>query len=70
MSRNAVAAELQRLIEDLQRLCAQAERLAASSGMVSPSHFRGAQTMLTMAAGDLDQKGLLHPHPAPVQEAG
>jgi len=62
MSRKAVAAELQSLLEQLQRLAAGAERLAANSGLVSPGYFRGMQTMVAMASGELDQKGLLTLH--------
>jgi len=64
MSRNAVAAELQGLIEQLQRLNARAEQLAKASGMTDPKWFRGAHTAYTMAAGELDQKGLLHGLPS------
>lgn len=65
MSRAAVAAELQKIIEELQQACARGEQLAKSSRLVDPKWFRGAMTAATMAAGDLEQKGLLQPH-APV----
>ena len=62
MSRKAAAAELQDLIEQMHALCARGARLAeASGGLVNPSYFRGAASAMTMAAGDLDQKGLLQP---------
>lgn len=65
MSRNAAARELQDVIEQLQSIAVRGERLAqASGGLVSPGYFRAAQTMASMAAGDLDQKGLLM-HKAP-----
>ena len=60
MSRAAVARELQRLIEESNRLLIEAEKVANSSGgLINPKYFRGARSMLQMAAGDLDQKGLL-----------
>lgn len=57
--RNVVAAELATLIGELQQQLLRAEALAQSSGLVRPHWFRGAQTAMAMAAGDLDQKGLL-----------
>lgn len=69
MSRNIAAREMQELIEQVQVLLGRGERLAqASGGMVSPKHFRGARTMMAMAAGDLDEKGLLL-QPTTMQEA-
>lgn len=60
MSRNAAAAELQRLIGELQALCTRAERLAdASGGLVDPKYFRAAMLHAVYAAGDLHSKGLL-----------
>lgn len=60
MSRNAAAAELQSILESIQGLAIRGERLAeASGGIVDPVWFRGMQTSVTMAAGDLHQKGLL-----------
>lgn len=65
MSRNAVARELQSLIQQLQRLNNDAEQLARASGLVNPVLFGGARSAYTMAAGELDQKGLLlEPAPA------
>lgn len=64
--KNVAAAEMQSLIEQLQGLIARGERLAQSSRLVDPRWFRGAQTMATMAAGDLDEKGLLTTNPAPI----
>jgi hypothetical protein len=59
-SRQAAGRELQSLIEQINGLTQQAERLAvASGGLVDPKYFRGAKSMMQMAAGDLDQKGLL-----------
>jgi len=66
MSRNAVAAELQRILTDLQRLCITGEQLAKSSALVDSKWFRGAMSAATMAAGELEQKGLLHPVAPPV----
>jgi tellurite resistance protein len=57
--RNAAAAEMQTLLEQLQGLCARAERLAQASGIVDPKWFRGAHTAVTMAAGEMDAKGLI-----------
>lgn len=65
MSRNAVAAELQQVIEKLQQACEQAERLARSSGLVDPKWFRGAHAAATMALGELDQKGMVDKRPVP-----
>lgn len=60
MSRQAVASELQALIEQMQQMCERGERLASSSGgLVNPTWFRGASSAMVGAAGDLDQKGLL-----------
>lgn len=59
MSRNAVATELSRQMLELQRLLRDAEQLAAASKLIDPKWFRGAQTSVMMAAGELDQKGLL-----------
>lgn len=64
MSRAAVARELQRLIEESNRILIEAENLANSGGLIDAKYFRGARSMLQMAAGDLDQKGLLE-HRAP-----
>ena len=59
MSRNAAAAELQTLIEQIDAMALRAERLAIASGtLVDPKWFRGARASISMAAGDLDQKGL------------
>lgn len=58
-SRNAVAAELQTIIEQIDGMCLRAERLATSSGgMVDPGRFRAGRAAMRLAAGDLDQKGL------------
>lgn len=66
MSRAAVARELQRLIEESNRLLIEAEKVANSSGdLVDAKYFRGARSMMQMAAGDLDQKGLLERPAAP-----
>lgn len=66
MSRNALAAEFVRICREMQRLAAAGEQLAQNSGgMVDPKWFRGAQTMTAMAAGELEQKGLL---PADAQQ--
>lgn len=60
MSRLVVAAELTEIIAALQGMLERGARLAeASGGMVNPTYFRGAMTAMTMAAGELDQKGLL-----------
>lgn len=59
MSRAAVAREMQTMLEQLNTLNAQAEALANSSGMVDAKWFRGARTAYSMAAGQLDQQGLL-----------
>lgn len=60
MSQRAiVAAELQHLLEQLQLAILNAERLAASSGLVNPQHFRAMLASVSLAAGDLDEKGLL-----------
>lgn len=73
MSRNAAATELQSLIEQINGMATRAEKLAqASGGMVDPKWFRGVQTCVGMAAGDLEQKGLLlrpfePPRPAEVE---
>lgn len=62
--RAIVATELQSILEDLQRRIVAAERLAAASGgMVDPRHFRAMLTSVTLAAGNLDQKGLLDQRP-------
>lgn len=59
-ARLTVAAELTNVIRTLQLMLESGERLAqASGGMVNPVHFRAAQTAMTLAAGDLDSKGLL-----------
>jgi hypothetical protein len=58
--RLTVAAELTEIITSLQGMLERGARLAeASGGMVSPMYFRGALTSMTLAAGELDQKGLL-----------
>lgn len=57
--RAIVAAEVQAVLEQLQRLISEGERLAGASGMVKPQHFRAMQTSVMLAAGELDQKGLL-----------
>jgi hypothetical protein len=58
--RQAAGRELQTLIEQINGLTLQAERLAvASGGLVDPKYFRGARAAMQLAAGDLDQKGLL-----------
>lgn len=57
--RNVAAAELQELLESLQALAMNGERLAASTGLVDAKYFRAMQTMVSMLAGELDQKGLL-----------
>lgn len=60
MSRQAAARELQSLLEQLNRLTVEAENLAKASGdLCDPKYFRGARSMVQMAAGELDQKGLL-----------
>lgn len=60
MSQRAlIAAEMQHLLEQLQQHIEACERLAKASGMVDPKHFRAMQTSVMLAAGDLDQKGLL-----------
>lgn len=59
MTKHVIAAELQSILEKLQALAISGERLAASSGLVSPSPFRAIQTSITVAAGELDQKGML-----------
>ena len=71
MSRAAVARELQRLIEESNRLLIEAEKVANSSGdLVDAKYFRGARSMMQMAAGDLDQKGLIEHRPAANVEGG
>lgn len=70
MSRNAVAAELTELIGQLQGMLQRAERLAQSSGgLVQPKWFAGAIGLMTMAAGDLDEKGLLLRKEEPITPA-
>lgn len=60
MSRNAAATEIQALIEQLDGLALRGERLAlASGGLVDPMWFRSVRASMKMAAGDLDQRGLL-----------
>lgn len=59
MSRQRVARELQGLLVQIDRLLIEAENLAKSSGLVEPSRFGGARAAIQLAAGDLDQKGLL-----------
>lgn len=58
MSRQAVARELQSLLEQIDRLLIEAENLAKASALVNPSYFGGARASIQLAAGDLDQKGL------------
>lgn len=71
MSRNGAASEIQSVLEQLHTLAARGERLAvASGGLVSPSHFRAMQTMVSGAAGDLDQKGLLQSTPVAKELVG
>lgn len=70
MSRAAVARELQQVMEELQQGLCRAQQLAKSSGLVDPKWFRGAHSAITMAAGELDQKGLLDRRPAANVEAG
>lgn len=63
MSRNSAARELQDVIEQLARIASRGERLAqCSGGLVDAKWFRSAHAMASMAAGDLDQQGLLMPH--------
>ena len=58
MSRNDAATELQSLIEQINGMAVRAERLAkASGGLVDYRWFRGVQASMSMAIGDLDQKG-------------
>jgi len=57
--RNAVAAEMTELILQVNGMLQRAERLAESCRLVDPKYFRGAQLMMSLAAGDLHQKGLL-----------
>lgn len=59
MSRHVVAGEIQQALEQIQKAAQQAEQLARSSSLVDPKWFRGMQTMVAMAAGELEQKGLL-----------
>ena len=59
MSRNACAAEIQSLLEQLQALVDRGDALARSTGMVNASLFGAMRTAVTLAAGELDQKGLL-----------
>lgn len=59
MSRVRVARELQSLIEQADKLLAEAEGLARSSRLINPSYFGGARSSMRLAAGDLDQQGLL-----------
>lgn len=60
MSRNAAVAELSEVIRQINTLAERGERLAlASGGLVSPGRFKTAQGCMTLAAGDLDEKGLL-----------
>lgn len=60
MSRQAAGRELQTLIEQINTLTQQGERLAVASGdLVNPTFFRSARAAMQLAAGDLDQKGLL-----------
>lgn len=60
MSRNAAARELQNIISQIQDLAQRGERLAeASGGLVSPTPFRAVMGNATVAAGELDAKGLL-----------
>lgn len=66
MSRHAVADEFRKILTELQQAAARGEALAMSGGMVDPKWFRGIKTLVQMAAGDLDQKGLLDlEHKAP-----
>ena len=64
MSKAIVAAELQGMLEDLQARMLNAERLAKASGLIDPRHFRSMLTCVSLAAGDLDEKGLLVRKPA------
>lgn len=60
MSRNAAAAELQAIIGQIQQLAERGARLAeVSGGLVSPTPFRAVLGNATVAAGELDAKGLL-----------
>lgn len=59
MSRKALAAELQRILEQIQALAIHGEQLAGSTALVSASPFRAIQSAVSVAAGELDQKGLL-----------
>ena len=61
--RNVCAAELQQLLEQLHGLVERGEALARSSGMVVPSRFGAMRAAIMLAAGDLDQKGLLEGRP-------
>lgn len=71
--RNVCAAEIQELLETMQGLIQHGEALARSTGMVNPSLFGAMRSAVTLAAGELDQKGLLVPHGAgyqPVAQEG
>ena len=59
MSRGAVSEEFRKIFTELQQAIARGEALAVSTGMVEPKWFRGARSMVSMAAGELHQKGLL-----------
>lgn len=59
MSRNATVTELMQQINGIAK---RGERLArASGGLVDPMWFSAVQASMSMAAGDLDAKGLLVP---------
>jgi hypothetical protein len=68
MSRQAVASELQTLLAEIQDRAQRAERVAESSGLIDPRHFRAMQTMVSMAAGALDQLGLLDRGARPTEQ--
>lgn len=59
MSRHTVADEMRKIIVELQLALDRGEALAKSSGMVQQKWFAGARSMVTMAAGEMQQKGLL-----------